>query len=159
MEGEELVGFVNVVNDEARAYMEEAPGYKIIDIPDHCKDEVESLEEMIKESIAETSDELMDKYFNAEPFTQEEVKNALKTNVLDGSIVPVLIGSGNKKRGIETLLNSIIYYFQSPMGDYNEMTGINTKTNEEFRGEYDSRKDFSAYVFRQLLILLLENIH
>lgn len=146
-----FVGFINVVTHEARKYKDEAPGYEIVEIADEYKDSIAPLDEMINESIAETSDELMDKYFNAEPFTDEERNNALKNNVLDGSIVPVLIGSGLKKRGIETLLNSIVDYFQSPMGDYNEMIGENVKTQEIFRGEYDSRKPFSAYVFKTVV--------
>lgn len=149
--GDEFIGFINVVTHQARQYMDEAPGYKVIEIDSEYEEKIESLNEMIMESVAETSDELMDKYFNAEPFTEEEIKKALKENVLNGSIVPVLIGSGNKKRGIETLLRSIINYFQSPMGDYNEMIGRNTKTGDIFKGEYDSRKEFSAYVFKTVV--------
>lgn len=146
-----FVGFINVVTNEARKYKDEAPGFEIVEVPEEYFDSISPLKEMINESVAETSDELMDKYFNAEEFTEEEITKALKENVLNGSIVPVLIGSGYKKRGIETLLNSIIDYFQSPMGDYNEMVGTNVKTDEIFRGEYDSRKDFSAYVFKTVV--------
>lgn len=146
-----FIGFINAVTHEARKYKDTAPGYEIIDIAEEYENSILPLVEMINESIAETSEELMDKYFNAIPFTQDEINTALKNNVLNGSIVPVLIGSGLRKRGIETLLNSIIYYFQSPMGDYNEMIGMNPNTNDLFRGEYDSRKEFSAYVFKTIV--------
>ncbi|MDO5696211.1 MAG: elongation factor G [Eubacteriales bacterium] len=149
-DGDKFIGFINVVIHEARAYKDEAPGYELIDIPEEYAALIAPLDEMIQESVAETSDELMEKYFNAETFTAEEVAQALKENVLSGEIVPVLLGSGVRKRGIETLLNAIKIYFQSPMGDYNEMIGENTETGELFRGEYDSRKDFSAYVFKTM---------
>lgn len=147
-DGDAFLGFINVVNHETRLYRDEAPGYEIVDMPEGYDDLIAQMDEFLQESVAETSDELMEKYFNAEAFTAEEITKALKENVLNGSIVPVLLGSGVRKRGIETLLNSIIDYFQSPMGDYNEMVGENVNTGELFRGEYDSRKDFSAYVFK-----------
>ena len=56
------------------------------------------------EAVAETSEEFMERYFNGEEFSEDEIRQALRVNVADGSIVPVLMGSNTLARGMYTLL-------------------------------------------------------
>ena len=59
------------------------------------------------EAVAETSEEYMERYFSGEEFTQEEISTALRAHVIDGSIVPILMGSGINCQGFKTLLQAI----------------------------------------------------
>ena len=78
------------------------------DVPDSLKDEAESYREGIFEAVAETSEELMDKYFSGEPFTAEEVAKGIKIGVSSGDIAPVLCASAVQKQGVQLLLDAVV---------------------------------------------------
>ena len=100
------------------------------------------------ESVAETSEEFMDRYFEGDTFSVAEVSAAIATNVQDGSIVPVCMGSPVNLRGVSNLLDDICGYFPSPSG--RSCNGIAQKTNEIFEANYDFAKAKSAYVFKTI---------
>ena len=80
------------------------------------------------EAVAETSEEFMERYFGGETFSEAEIRAALRTNVCDGSIVPMTMGSNILCQGMYTLLDDIVKYMPSP--ENREVAGINLKTNE-----------------------------
>ena len=110
--GEHIDGFVNVVNMTARHF----DGEKIteIPVPDGMEDEIAPVREMILEAVAETDDALMDKYFNGEEFTAEEMSSALRHGTKRRYIVPVLCGSALKNQGTRLLLDAVAKYMPSP---------------------------------------------
>jgi len=81
------------------------------DVPDNLKDEAESYREGIFEAVAETSEELMDKYFSGEPFTEEEVAKGIKMGVKSGDIAPVLCASAVQKLGIHLFMDTVANLF------------------------------------------------
>ena len=101
------------------------------------------------ESVAETSEEFMDRYFEGDEFSVTEVSAALATNVQDASIVPVCMGSPINLRGVSNLLDDICGYFPSP--DKRSCNGISQKTNEIFEANYDFAKTKSAYVWKTIV--------
>ena len=101
------------------------------------------------ESVAETSEEFMDRYFEGDEFSVTEVSAALATNVQDGSIVPVCMGAPVSLRGVSNLLDDICGYFPSP--DKRSCNGISQKTNEIFEANYDFAKAKSAYVWKTIV--------
>ena len=101
------------------------------------------------ESVAETSEEFMDRYFGGEEFSDDEIRQALRVNVAEGSIVPVLMGSNVLARGMYTLMVDIVKYLPSP--DKRACAGINAKTNEVYQADYDFSKPKSAYVFKTIV--------
>ena len=105
--------------------------------------------EALVEAVAETSEEFMDRYFGGEEFSDDEIRAALRANVLEGSIVPVLMGSNILARGMYTLMADIVKYLPSP--EKRSCTGINTKTNEVYNADYDFAKSKSAYVFKSIV--------
>lgn len=109
----EFSAFVNVVKMEGRRFIENG-FYEDCPIPEEITDELAGCRQMIIESVAETSDEFMDRYFNGEEFSQEEISMALRNNVGDGTIVPVLIGCARDLRGVRMLLLAIDKYFSPP---------------------------------------------
>ena len=91
----------------------------------------------------------MDRYFNGDEFSEDEIRQALRVNVMDGSIVPVLMGSNPLARGMYTLMADIVKYFPSP--DKRTCAGINTTNNEVYPADYDFAKPKSAYIFKTIV--------
>ena len=75
------------------------------------------------EAVAETSEDFMERYFGGETFSENDIPSALRVSVMDGSIVPVSMGSSVLRQGKFTLIDDIIKYFPSP--DMREIAGIN----------------------------------
>jgi len=112
-EGGKLVGYVNVVKQAGRKWTE---GSKKVEcpIPADSQAALETARGELMEAVAETSEELMEKFFDGEEFTEAEITEALTANVGDGSIVPVLIGSGINAQGMDFLMQCIVQYLPSP---------------------------------------------
>ena len=146
-ENEKFVGFVNVVKMAGRRFTT-ASEYVECDIPDYSQENLSKFREILIEAVAETSEEYMERYFNGEEFTQEEISQALRNNVIDGSVVPVMVGSGINAQGTTMLLQAIEKYFPDPTRS--KISGKNTKTGEDFAADYDSKKPFSARVFKTI---------
>ncbi|MBH1940613.1 elongation factor G [Mobilitalea sibirica] len=146
-ENEKFVGFVNVVKMAGRKFTT-ASDYVECDIPEYSKENLSKFREVLLEAVAETNEELMEKYFSGEEFTQQEISQALRNNVIDGSVVPVLMGSGINAQGTTMLLQAIEKYFPDPTKT--KITGKNTKTGEDFESNYDEKKPFSARVFKTI---------
>ena len=147
-ENGEFVGYVNVVQQKAKRWTDKGTVEKF-EVPEYSKNNLEICREALLEAVAETSEEFMDRFFNGEEFSEDEIRQALRVNVIDGSIVPVLMGSNIMARGMYTLLSDVIKYFPSP--DKRECVGIETKTNEVFPANYDFSKAKSAYVFKTIV--------
>ena len=143
-----FVGYVNIVKQAGRKYIDRGKK-KECPVPDYLKDYLEKYHEILMESVAETSEEFMDRYFEGDEFSVTEVSAALATNVQDGSIVPVCMGSPVNLRGVSNLLDDICGYFPSP--DKRACNGISQKTNEIFEANYDFAKSKSAYVWKTIV--------
>lgn len=106
-------GFVNVVDLFAREY--NGKECVTVDVPDYMNDEIKDIREMLLESVAESDEKLLDKYFEGIEFSKDEIHTGLRKGVLSGDIIPVLCGSTAKNIGIHTLLDMIWDYMPSPM--------------------------------------------
>ena len=147
-ENEKFVGFVNVVKNAGRRFTNNLGEYVDGEIPEYCKEYSENYRAALMESIAESSEELMEKYFEGEEFTMVEIENAIRTSVGSGDMVPVLCGSGVQARGTFALLQAIDKYFPSP--NKGVVTGMSQKTGTTFFADYDANKDFSARVWKTI---------
>ena len=147
-ENEQFVGYVNVLQQRAKRWKDDGTVEKC-DVPDYSQANLEICREALMESVAETSEEFMDRYFNGEEFSDDEIRMALRVNVAEGTIVPVLMGSNVLARGMYTLMVDIVKYFPSP--EKCKVAGINAKTNEVYEADYDFAKPKSAYVFKTIV--------
>lgn len=109
MENGKFAGAVNLVKMEGRRFIASGK-WEAMDIPDDLSDDIESCREALMEAVAETSEELMDKYFGGEEFTVDEIIDALRQNVNDGSVVPVQCGSGLLGYGIVNLIQTCVEF-------------------------------------------------
>lgn len=147
-ENEQFVGYVNVLQQRAKRWKDDGTVEKC-DVPDYSQANLEICREALMESVAETSEEFMDRYFNGDEFSDDEIRMALRVNVSEGTIVPVLMGSNVLARGMYTLMVDIVKYFPSP--EKCKVAGINAKTNEVYEADYDFSKPKSAYVFKTIV--------
>lgn len=111
-QADDFKGFINVVDLYGREY----DGVKCNNapIPENMLAKVYSTRDMLLEAVAETDEVLMNKYFDGEEFTIEEIHRGLRIGTLDGSLIPVFCGSTYKNIGIHTLYDMIREYLPSP---------------------------------------------
>ncbi len=146
-ENEQFVGYVNVIQQKAKRWNKEGKVDKF-DVPEYSLANLNICRDALLEAVAETSEEFMERYFNGEEFSEDEIRQALRVGVCDGSVVPVLMGSNIEAKGMYTLMADIIKYFPSP--DKCKISGINTENNEIFEANYDFSKPKSAYIFKTI---------
>ncbi len=145
---EKFIGYVNIISQSAHQWNEKGEVIPM-EMPEYSKPNLEQLREALLEAVAETSEEFMDRYFAGEEFSENEIRQALRVNVIDGSTVPISIASGIMARGIYTLMDDIVKYLPSP--DQKECKGINVKSNDVFDADYDFSKPKSAYIFKTIV--------
>lgn len=147
-ENGKFVGYVNIVKRRARRYVEKQNKVEC-EIPGYLQTYFSSYHDTLIESVAETSEEFMERYFNGEEFSEAEIFAALKTNVSSGEAVPVTMGASLNLQGIMILLDDIINYFPSPKD--REIAGVNLKDNHLFQADYDFAKAKSAFVWKTIV--------
>ena len=147
-ENEKFVGYVNVVKSAGRRYVNKQEKVEC-EVPDYLTDYLAHYREHLLEAVAETSEELMDRYFNGEEFSEAEIMSALYTNVDDVSIVPVTMGASLNLQGIQILLDDIVSYMPSP--DKRKVAGVNMKTKEVFEADYNFSKAKSAFIWKTIV--------
>ena len=113
MDGTNPTGYVDIVRNKAFAY--DGKTYKETDIPANLADEVETFRMELTEAVAETDDELMEKYFEGEEFTEEEYIKGMKAGVASCVLAPVVCGSYLTGFGSLPLLDALIDYAPSPL--------------------------------------------
>ncbi len=149
-ESEDFKGFVNVVDLKGREYN----GKACVDvpIPKEMEPKIAPVRDMLIESVAESNEALMEKYFEGEEFTLEEIHNGLREGVISGEIVPVIIGSAEKQVGINTLMNMIFDYLPTPKDLHGgEYEGVNPKTGEKKVQTVEENGPFSALIFKTIV--------
>ena len=146
-EDEKFVGYINVITEQAYRWKDK----EVIEceMPEYSKANLQLCRDALMEAVAETSEEFMERYFNGEAFSEAEIRAALRSNVMEGSIIPMSMGSSLLCQGIYTLLDDIVKYMPSP--ESREMAGINLKTNEIFSADFDFAKPKSAYIFKTIV--------
>ncbi len=107
-------GYYNLLQEEAYTF-DKTGARTTVPLPDAYKEKMAGYQAMIFESLAETSEELMEKFFAEEPFTSDEMETALNRGLCSGDIAPVFCGSAVNFAGLRTLLNYIASSFASPV--------------------------------------------
>ncbi|MDY0074543.1 MAG: elongation factor G [Acholeplasmataceae bacterium] len=142
---ENFEGFVNVIEMKARIY----DGTESHDAPiwDEKKSKVDELHNMILESVAETSEELLDLYLSGEEIPEDKIKQALRQGIIEGELTPVIVGSATKTIGVRTLLNMLVDYLPAP-DELRPLKLKDAKTGDEIIRHTSDSEPFSAYVFK-----------
>ncbi len=144
-EASNFKGYVDLVDMNARVF----DGEKTVtlDVPDELKTIVGDLREKIVESVAETSEELLEKHFQGEPLSDEEIRHGLREGVLNGELKPVVFGSAKEDIGTRTILEMIEHFMAAPE-DLKPKKGKDPKTLEPIYRASKKDAPFSGYVFK-----------
>ncbi len=142
-------GVVDLV--AVKAYKFEDNGRKMVEIemPVDLADKVEEYRTALVEVVAETDDELLMKYLEGEPLTDEEIVTGVRQSIATGKLVPVFCGSAVKNIGTQLLLDTIVSSFPAPTLA-KPQAGKNPKTGEEETRNADPNAPFSALVFKTM---------
>ncbi len=114
IDGDAVIGFGNLVEMCVYTFEKSTGEYIRSSIPEKFRDVCAEYHNMLLEAIAQTSDELMDKFFNEEEITREEALEAIHQGIINGDIVPVFCGAALKNWGIKTFLDTIAESFPRP---------------------------------------------
>ena len=147
-EGENFEGFINVIEKKCRVFNGECCVDKEL-VP---HEDFEDVRNLLLEAVAETSEEAMEKFFNGEDFTEEEIKAGLRKGVLNGDVVPVLVGSAANLIGVHTLFDMMFNYMPTPEESRGGIVyGKNPDTQEKVERRVSTDEPFSAFVFKTIV--------
>jgi elongation factor G len=145
MEGDKVACYVNLIENKAYKY-DGKGGRSETPVPGGFAGQLEELVAELSEAVAETDEELMEKFFGGESFTGEELARGLQNGLREGSISPVFCGSATTLEGIDLLLDCIAGQFPSAADCAGE-TAM-TEKDEAVRIDCDENAPFAAYVFK-----------
>ena len=144
----EFRGIIDLMTMDADVYYDDlGKDMRVEEIPEDMKDLAEEYRAKMIEAICATDDELMDKFFNDEEITIDELKKALRRATINNEIVPVVCGTSYKNKGVQKLLDAIIDYMPAPT-DIEAIRGVNPDTEEEEIRHSDDNEPFSALAFK-----------
>jgi elongation factor G len=148
-------GVVDLVEMRALTWRGDAKGdvamgakYDIEEIPADLKEKADEYRAKLLETIAETDDVLLEKYFAGEELTVAEIKGAIRKLTVASEIYPVLCGSAFKNRGVQPMLDAVIDYLPSPL-DVPAVEGHDVRDEEKIVLRHaDSTEPFAALAFK-----------
>jgi elongation factor G len=147
---ENFKGIVDLVKNRAIVWHEEGMGstFDVVDIPEELKEEAKILRGKLIEEVAAYDENLLEKYMEDEDsITEDEVHAALRSAVMDMSIIPMICGSAFKNKGVQFLLDAVCRYLPSPM-DKEGIVGVNPDTEQEEIRRPDVKEPFAALAFK-----------
>jgi len=147
IDGDTVIGFANLVEMCVYTFEKQTGEYIRSSIPEKFADTFSEYHNMLLEAIAQTSDVLMDKFFNEEPISREEALEAIHEGIITGDIIPVFCGAAIKNWGIKTLLDTIAESFPRPIARKVEHIVDDSGEVKEIPIDMDS-KDTSIFVFK-----------
>ena len=124
IENEKVTGYVDIVEMKGKRIVNNK--VEIIDIPASLQGEIDMLRQLLIESVAEADDDLMEKFFADEPFTDEEIIRGLSHGIAGRKVFPVLCGSSATLFGMGILLDFIDKFTSAPKLDPNGATELYT---------------------------------
>ena len=129
-EADTFRGIIDLLTMKAEIYKDDmGTQIEIADIPEEYKAKAQQLHDEMIEKIVETDDALLEKYFEGEEISLDELKKALRNATISRAIVPVLCGSSYKNKGVQMLLDAMVEYLPSPL-DIDHIEGVNPDTGE-----------------------------
>ncbi|MFA6955304.1 MAG: elongation factor G [Thermoanaerobaculia bacterium] len=146
---ENFKGIIDLVKMKALVFRDEALGakYDIEEIPENLRADAEEARHVMVESIAESNDQLLEKYLAGESIDEAELKAALRVATIGGTITPVVCGSAFKNKGVQPLLDAVVDYLPSPI-DIPPMPGTNPDNDQPEERPASDTAPFSGLVFK-----------
>ncbi len=142
-----FIGIIDLVEMKARIYKDDlGQEIEITDIPEEYQEMAEEYRAKFIEAIAETDESLLEKFFEGEELSQDELMNGIRVATLNNLIVPMLCGSAYKNKGVQMLLDAVVSYMPSPL-DIPAIKGID-ENGEEITRPANDEGPFAALAFK-----------
>ena len=150
-----FVGVVDLVEMRALVWEADSKGdvtmgakYEIREIPDDLKEKAAEYRQALLETVAETDDALLEKFFAGEELTVAEIKGGIRKLTVGSQIYPVLCGSAFKNRGVQPMLDAVVDYLPNPL-DVPAIQGADPRDEEKVIERHpDAKEPFAALAFK-----------
>jgi elongation factor G len=143
-------GVVDLLTMKAYIYEGDTGKFAEAEVPSDLKSAAEEWRQKMVEDVAETDDELLEKFLDGKELSAQELKKAIREGTRERKIFPILFGAPLRQIGIAQLLDAIVDYLPSPL-DEGQPEGKNPATGEAIRRAADPSAPFSAYVFKTVI--------
>ncbi|MBQ7108278.1 MAG: elongation factor G [Clostridia bacterium] len=141
-------GIIDLINNNAIMYYDDLGNdVRIEEIPDDMKEEAEMYRTQLIEAVAEQDEALMEKYFEGEELTVEEIKTCIRKATIANDMVPICCGTSYRNKGVQPLLDAIVDFMPAPT-DIEAIKGVNPETEEEEVRHSSDDEPFAALAFK-----------
>ena len=141
-------GIIDLINNNAIVYYDDLGNdVRIEEIPDDMKEEAEMYRTQLIEAVAEQDEALMEKYFEGEELTVEEIKTCIRKATIANDMVPICCGTSYRNKGVQPLLDAIVDFMPAPT-DIEAIKGVNPETDEEEVRHSSDDEPFAALAFK-----------
>ncbi|MDH6365545.1 elongation factor G [Enterococcus sp. PF1-24] len=145
---ENFTGIIDLIKMKAEIYTNDlGTDIQETDIPEEYLEQAQEWREKLVEAVAETDENLMEKYLEGEEITEEELVAGIRQATINVEFFPVLAGSAFKNKGVQLMLDAVLAYLPSPL-DIEAIKGIDTKTDEETTRPADDEAPFASLAFK-----------
>ena len=145
---DDFKGLIDLIQMKAYVYYDElGQDERVEDIPDDMKAKAEEYRQALLEAVAETDEELMEKFFDTGDLSEDEIKKAIRKATIANEMVPVLCGSSYKNKGVQNMLDAVIDFMPSPL-DIPPIKGVIPRTEDEDVRHASDDEPFSALAFK-----------
>ena len=141
-------GIIDLINNNAIMYYDDLGNdVRIEDIPEDMKEQAEMYRTQLIESVAEQDEALMEKYFEGEELTVDEIKTCIRKATIANEMVPICCGTSYRNKGVQPLLDAIVDFMPAPT-DIEAIKGVNPDTDEEEVRHSSDDEPFAALAFK-----------
>jgi len=146
---ENFQGIIDLIKMKAYSYTIDNLGvnYEEVSIPEDLRESADEYHHKMIEGLAEIDEKIMEDYLKGEETSPSEIKSAIRRLTIKNKAVPVLCGSALKNKGIQLLLDAIIYYLPSPL-DVPPIKGIDPLTEKGISRLTEEKESLSSLVFK-----------
>ncbi len=141
-------GIIDLVEMKAIMYYDDlGKDVRVEEIPDDMKELADKYRNELVEHIVEQDEELMEKYFEGEEPTIDQMKKIIRQSTIANSMVPICCGTSYRNKGVQPLLDAVVDYMPAPT-DVEAIKGVNPDTDEEEVRHSDDNEPFAALAFK-----------
>ncbi|MGH7252248.1 MAG: elongation factor G [Nitrospiraceae bacterium] len=142
-------GAVDLVSMKAYLYEDESLGatYRVEEVPAELSELAKEYREKMLEAVAEHDEQMLERYLNGEPLTEEDIKRAIRAGTIAMKVTPVLCGASFKNKGVQQLLDGVVDFLPSPL-DVPPVVGLDPVTGKEVMRRASDDEPFSALAFK-----------
>jgi len=141
-------GYVDLILQKSFVYMDDlGTSSNETEIASEMRELAERYRESLLEALAEVDEGIMQKYLDGEDISPEEIRQSLREATIEHNFVPVLCGSSYRNKGVQPLMDAVVYYLPSPL-EVPPVTGLSPDEKEEYTREADEKAPFAAIAFK-----------